>query len=94
MNESPSDKPVRELLEQIHTAVQTTDVPRGVVPPMLLDRCSFYVTVALIVTIAGLLLAMLWDLIAVDFGWKWIASMMVVYFAFQAVRFLNSNTAR
>ena len=91
MNEKPSDKPVRELVQQLRVHSEFPAPPRGVADPKLIDRITFIAAVSSVVLCAGALLAMIWEGVDVIDGLKFIGSVGVLLAALLIFRAVNSQ---
>jgi hypothetical protein len=91
MNEQPSEKPVREILQQLRVHSEFPAPPRGVADPKLIDRITFVAAVISVVLCAGALLAMIWEGVDVIDGMKFIGSIMVLLAALLIFRAINSQ---
>ena len=91
MNEKPSDRPVRELVQELRVHSEFPAPPRGVADPKRIDRITFIAVVTSVVLCAGALLAMIWEGVDVTVGMKFIGSIWVLLTALLIFRAVNSQ---
>jgi hypothetical protein len=90
MNQQPKDKPIVELLQDIH-AVRDSHTPRGLVNPKRVARIAFFVSCIFIVLTTAIFIAMIWELMEPALGMRFIASMGAVILALQVFKAINEQ---
>jgi len=83
-------KPIRELLLDItHTMNTSSDSPRGVINPKLVNHICFGASVLAVLLSAITIIAMIWDYVEPGRGLKYIGSIAVVLFTLLTLRAVN-----
>lgn len=91
MNDEPLDKPVREILQDLRAHSASPPTLRGVANPQIIERVTFIAVVVSVVLSAGILLAMIWEGVAVLVGLKLIGSVWVLLTALLIFRAVNTQ---
>jgi hypothetical protein len=82
-------KPVRDLLQDIHSRSGISQTPRGIVNPKSVDQTAFIATVISVGVCACTLLAMVWETIDPTVGLKIMGSVLIILFALLIFRAVN-----
>ena len=90
MNPEQKIKPIRELLQDIGSNADIAQVPpRGLVSPKVVDRITFFASLASLVLIAAAFLAIIWDFADPVFAVRCIGTVFVLLFTLFLFRFIN-----
>ena len=90
MNQQPKEKPIVELLQDIH-AVRDTHTPRGLINPKLVARVTFFISCIVIVLTTAIVISMIWEIMEPGLGMRFIASMGAVVLALQIFKAINEQ---
>jgi hypothetical protein len=92
MNDEKKGDQIRGLLEDISSNNDPSRLqPRGLINIKLLDRVTFFASILSLLLIAVAILAMIWQTIDEVFGFRFVASTVVVMITLLIFRFINSQ---
>ena len=90
MNQLPREKPIVEILQDIH-ATGHPRPPRGLINPKLVARITFFASCIVLLLTTAVILAMIWSAMESLLGLRCIASMGALVLALQVFRAINEQ---
>lgn len=90
MNHQPKEKPIVELLQDIHSQGNPR-APRGLIKPKIVDRITFLTTCVSIVLISVAFLGVIWEAVDPGIALRCIASLCVLLVAMHIFRAINEQ---